>query len=86
MFKITYTTDAINAIDRQQPKLKAQILNVVARLAANPFAKMNKAEPIKGEKDAFRYRIREWRLLYAIDRRSKTLVIVDFKPRGKAYR
>ena len=86
MYKTTYIRAAINALKRQPAAIKARVTAVVTKIAADPFAKRPQAAPLKGEKDTFRYRFGDWRLLYTIDRAARVVIVVDFKPRGKAYR
>ena len=86
MYKTAYTNAAIDALKRQPANVKARVRAVVADIAADPFAKRPRTSPLKGEKDAFRYRFGDWRLLYTIDRAARVVIVVDFKPRGKAYR
>ncbi len=86
MYRTTYTKTAINALKRRPATIKARVKAVVAEIAADPFAKRPQASPLKGEKDAFRYRFGDWRLLYTIERAERVVIVVDFKPRGKAYR
>ena len=86
MYRTTYTKTAINALKRRPATIKARVRAVVAEIAADPFAKRPQASPPKGEKDASRYRFGDWRLLYTIERAERVVIVVDFKPRGKAYR
>lgn len=90
MYRTTYTKAAINALKRRPATIKARVKAVVAEIVADPFAdpfaKRPQASPLKGEKDAFRYRFGDWRLLYTIERAERVVIVVDFKPRGKAYR
>ena len=80
MYETTYTRAAINALKRQPATLKARVMAIVAEIAADPFAKHPQAAPLKGEKDTFRYRFGDWRLLYTIDRAARVVIVVDFKP------
>ncbi len=86
MYRTAYTKAAINALKRQPAKVKARVEAVVAEIAADPFAKRPQASPLKGARDTFRYRFGDWRLLYTIERAAHVVIVVDFKPRGKAYR
>ena len=58
---------------------------IVDLIATDPFVRRLNLDTIKGEKDAFRYRIGDWRLVYRLDRETTTLVVSGFLPRGKAY-
>lgn len=84
-YKVLYTKAAIAALKVQPAKRRERVKVIVHMLAANPFARHTNLDTIKGEKDAFRYRLGDWRLLYQLDRRAETLLVVDFRPRGRAY-
>ncbi len=86
MLEITYTAAAIKSIKRQPAKRRVRVLAMIQSIAADPFASQTTRDPIKGRKDTFRQRLGAWRLLYRIDRAAGTLTILDFAPRGRAYK
>ena len=86
MSRVVYTAAAIKSIKRQPAKRQARVLAMIQSLAADPFTSKTTREPIKGRKDTFRQRLGAWRLLYRIDRAAGTVTILDFAPRGRAYR
>ncbi len=86
MWKITYPAAAIKSLKRQPAKRKASVLAMIQVIAADPFASKTTRAPLKGRVDVFRQRLGAWRLLYRIDRATSTVKILDFAPRGKAYR
>lgn len=82
MFKITYKRTAINSLKRQPAKLRARVMAVIRAIAEDPFAPKNTRAPLKGAKGMFRQRLGDWRLIYHIDRKAKTITVLDFAPRG----
>ena len=86
MLEVTYTVAAIKSIKRLPAKRRARTLAMIQSIAADPFASSTTRAPIKGRKDTFRQRLGAWRLLYRIDRAAGTVTILDFAPRGRAYR
>lgn len=86
MLRIIYTAAAIKSMKNQPANRQARVLAMIESIAANPFESKTTRAPIKGRKDTFRQRLGAWRLLYRIDRAAGTVTILDFAPRGRAYR
>lgn len=43
-------------------------------------------KPLKGEKNVFRLRHGDWRALFEVDGKARTMVVVDVVNRGDAYK
>ncbi len=84
-YKVAYTKSAIAALKVQPAKRRERVKDIVHMLAVDPFARHTNLDAIKGRKSAFRYRLGDWRILYEINRRSRTLSVLDILPRGRAY-
>ena len=86
MFKVIYKRTAINSLKRQPTKLRARVMAVIRAIAEDPFAAKNTRAPLEGAKDMFRQRLGDWRLIFRVDRKAGTITVLDFAPRGKAYK
>ena len=86
MYKVAYTNEAFTRLKHQPAKRRARVRKIMASIATDPFAHHPNVERIKGRKDAFRYRLGDWRILYRLDRETRTVIVVDVWPRGRAYR
>ena len=85
MYKVVYAR-AARAVLKTRPRKRAErIFAIIDRIAANPLARHPNLDTIKGEKNTFRYRLGDWRILYEVDRESRTLKVLDILPRGRAY-
>jgi mRNA-degrading endonuclease RelE of RelBE toxin-antitoxin system len=69
-----------------QPAKAADIRAAIAKVATEPFAKNNNVKPLAGRPNAYRLRVGDWRVSYAIDRSADLLEVFEIAPRGGAYR
>ena len=86
MWNITIRQTARQAIRKQPPAKRARIVAIIDQIAADPFTRQPRVERLKHTPDTFRYRLGDWRILYRLDRKTRTLEILDIRPRGGAYR
>ncbi len=68
------------------PKAAAAIRASLDAVATEPFAHHANVKPLTGVKDSFRLRHGDWRVLYRVDRASRTVYVEWVKLRGGAYR
>ncbi len=61
------------------------IIGKIDDLAAEPFAPNNNVTALKAT-DGFRLRVGDWRVLYTLDTKARTITIAAIVPRGEAYR
>ncbi len=86
MFKITYSRQAIKGMMRLQPaKRQAVIQGINAIAAAPPSAKHPNIARLAGSR-GYRLRAGDWRVIYELDRKTRTMHVVTIAPRGRAYR
>ena len=85
MYSVTYKKTARKAL-WQQPKARRQrVVDIVNSIAADPFTRHPRIKRLKSARHLFRYQLGDWRILYRIDRKSRTLTVLDIRPRGGAY-
>ena len=86
MYKILIMPPARAVLNGLPRKRAERILAIVRQVAADPFARHPNIDRLKGERGAFRYRLGDWRLLYNVDSKRRTLTLANIRPRGSAYR
>jgi hypothetical protein len=68
------------------PKMRTALVERLAAIAERPFAMHRNVERIKGERDAFRLRLGDWRAKYRIEREAGEMRVLLVEPRGSVYR
>ena len=61
------------------------IIGKIDDLATDPFAPNNNVTALKAN-DVFRLRVGDWRVLYTLDTKARTMTIAAIVSRGEAYR
>lgn len=69
-----------------QPSLRAAILERLAAIAEAPFDEHANVKALKGEKDLFRLRVGDWRVIYRVVRIDDQVRVVVVETRGDVYR
>jgi mRNA-degrading endonuclease RelE of RelBE toxin-antitoxin system len=85
VFNITYSRQAIKGMMRLQPAKRQAVINGINAIAASPFAKHPNVARLASS-PAYRLRVGEVRVIYEVDRKTKTMHVVIIAPRGRAYR
>lgn len=82
MYKIQYSPEAKEAIEKLQEKKKRQIKSAIERLANNPVY----GKPLDGVlKGYYSYRSGDYRIIYKIIRNEITIMIMLVGHRGSVY-
>lgn len=84
MYQIEYTRDALKALKAMPRNVALQIRGKIEQLAENPFAANNNVRKLVG-REAFRLRVGDWRVIYAIDGGRLVIHVLAVAPRGGAY-
>lgn len=84
MFKIAYTKQAADQLVEAPAKVQRLILSKIETLAANPFAKNNNVKALAGQ-EAYRLRVGDWRVVYAVQAQVLVLLVVRIARRDKVY-
>ena len=85
MYKVLILPPARTALNGLPRNRAERTLAIVRQVADDPFARHPNIDRLKGEKGAFRYRLGDWRLLYHVDSKRRTLTLAAVRPRGSAY-
>ena len=84
--EVVYRRDPQKALRRMQPAKAEDILQRMAKIAADSAASDNNVKPLKGVPDGFRLRMGDWRVSYTIDQEAGVIDVFEVAPRGGAYR
>ncbi len=63
---------------------RKRIESRIEQLAKNPYARNNNAKKLRNS-EFYRLRVGNYRVIYEINDKTVTVVIIAVKPRGKAY-
>lgn len=83
-FNIDIKSSVEKDISRIDSQFIPQILNAIEKLSINPFHTSSKK--LKGSKSSYRLRSGDYRIIYKIDKMSKTVTIFHIKHRKESYK
>ena len=84
MYEARIEIPAEKFIERADKNLARRILDKISELRQNPFPR--ETSKIKGLKeDVYRVRVGKYRILYAVFREQRLVVVVDIDKRGRVY-
>ena len=84
--KLMISEEAAEKLATMQPKVAKDILKRLEAIAKNPFATHPNVERLEGQKDWWRLRRGDWRVLYFVDRHREEVRAEAVKHRSAAYR
>lgn len=70
---------------RLPPNAQLKLKSIISTLRQNPLLQSTNITPLKGESGVFRFRIGDWRLIYHLNHRQKTISLLAVRPRAGAY-
>jgi mRNA interferase RelE/StbE len=86
MFQITVSNKATRSAKRLPQHFKSRIMELLLTLRENPTPAENyDVKKLQGEKDTFRIRLGDIRVVYEIEWNEKIIKILVIEHRGKAY-
>ncbi|MBI5162439.1 MAG: type II toxin-antitoxin system RelE/ParE family toxin [Magnetospirillum sp.] len=84
MHAVEYSKQATKALRRMPANIAATIRDKVLRIAEDPYAPHANATKLQN-RDGYRLRVGDWRVVYRIDNGKLILLVVDIGPRGGIY-
>lgn len=84
--KLVIEKTAAKRLAKVQPALRAAILARLGEIAADPFAAHANVRAMTGEKDLFRLRHGDWRVVYRVVRIAGELRVLVLDTRGDVYK
>jgi len=85
MYRVLYTKQALNKLRKMQSAVAKHIQSRLKEIAKDPFAKHRNVEKLIN-REGFRLRIGDWRVIYKVDGDTFIILVVKIKPRGDAYK
>lgn len=82
-YRLTVKPSAAKDLDRFDESVSSRVIPKVKALAADP--RPPGVKKIKGERDLWRIRVGDWRVIYAIDDVKRIVDIAYIRHRSKAY-
>ncbi len=85
MFEITYRRQAIKGMMRLQQAKRQAVIKKINAIAASPSTQYPNVTRLAASQ-AYRLRVGDWRVIYELDRKTRTMHVVVIAPGGGAYR
>jgi mRNA interferase RelE/StbE len=57
----------------------------IEQVAADPFSSIPNAKKLQG-RDGYRLRVGDWRVIYEVNKKEITIIVLKVAPRGEVYR
>jgi len=77
---------AVKSLAAMPKRDRAGLMTKIETFAANPFAPLAAARPLKGSKDAVRIRQGDWRAICRLDRDDDLVIVEAIGHRSEIYR
>ena len=84
MWRIEYSRSALRALRKMPRNVEKTIKSKVVALAADPYAPNNNATKLQGT-PGYRLRVGDWRVVYELEHKRVSVLVMEIKPRGGAY-
>ncbi|MCZ2121573.1 MAG: type II toxin-antitoxin system RelE/ParE family toxin [Anaerolineaceae bacterium] len=85
MYKIIYTTQATKSLLNMPRNTAKLIREKIEQVAADPFSSIPNAKKLQG-RDGYRLRVGDWRVIYEVNKKEITIIVLKVAPRGEVYR
>ena len=82
MFRIKIHRRAFKFLEKLDSKTKERIFSAIERLS-DPFSQPY--EKLKGEKNVYRIRVGEYRVIYLVDKENKVVFVLKIDKRERVY-
>lgn len=86
MYELKFRKQVVRFINSRSPKEKRAIAEAFAELESNPYQNNLDIRPLKGCRDRYRLRIRNYRFLYAIIQDQLLIYFYKADTRGDVYK
>jgi len=84
MYRVELSKRAFRSLKKLDPRTRFRILEKLMSLREKPIPRG--AAKLKGEKNAYRLRVGDYRILYKVLWEERTILIFKIEHRRKAYR
>jgi mRNA interferase RelE/StbE len=84
VYRVVTTKSFDKALSRLPLKRQKRIVAKIKDVAADPYAPYNNLTKLQG-RDAFRLRVRDWRVIYELHKDRLVVLVLEAGPRGRIY-
>ncbi len=84
MWSVTYTADALRALQTMDPVIAKRVRLKLLALARDPKRQNNNVKKLTGV-EGYRLRIGDWRVIYTLRQQILTVVVVTIGHRSEVY-
>lgn len=85
MHQLKFHPRVIKQIKKLHPQDQKRFLKTVTKLLQNPFSRGLDIKKLAGTKNSYRLRIRDFRIIYSVDKKRKTIYLWQVGYRGSIY-
>jgi mRNA interferase RelE/StbE len=82
-YRISFKASAAKEVERLPASVASRAMNKIGALATQP--RPSGVKKLQGTPERWRLRIGEWRVIYAIDDRNRSVEIIYIRHRSAAY-
>lgn len=85
MWSVTYSVDATKTLAGMDPVIAKRIRSKILSLAQDPRAPNNNVKKLAGV-EGYRLRVGDWRVVYTLEQKILTVVVVRIGHRSEVYK
>lgn len=85
-YKVVLTKNAVKEIKKLDTKAKKSIKDAIQILAINPFSDALRVKKLKKEKNLYRLRVGDYRVIYEVKNEQLLITVVRLGHRKDVYR
>lgn len=85
-YELTMTKRATKQLSKAPKSMKDAIDAKLNKLAENPYSEELDIKKLKGEEEAYRMRVRNWRVVYKLYNNELKIVVVKAGDRKEVYK
>lgn len=86
MYKVFLSREAEKYYLKLSPREKRRFNQIIDRLEENPFYYLVHIKKMAGFRDRYRYREGDYRVVYSVNNREKSVYVIAIRRRGDVYK
>lgn len=85
VWSVVYTPEALKALSRMDREIAGRVRSKILALARDPAAPNNNVKKLVGI-GGYRLRVGDWRVVYSLERKVLTVIVVRVGHRSEIYK
>lgn len=85
-YSVSLTKSARKELDKLSERVQERIADLLKMLAINPFSELLQVKKLKGERDLYRARVGDYRVVYCVINSEVHVVVIKIGHRKDVYR